>query len=371
MQVIDLRVPTGVRIVQIGDPISVRSSPPAERLCAQLERLLAAQIGMSSGDDFLIAPLRTGRRGSGRLQGPLITRPLLWVAATWRYIRPRLAGDDLSPAFNRADLVTRTGMVPEIHTLEDAENAYVRFFVPDLVAADRAEKALRADSGLSGIQAALETVPDFSNLLHQSYFTVMTQLARLERRPLTIARSVPVPVPTPVTPPASAPRSNPVVLASEGETSKAYLLDCRRSLFVARIYTVTVEVIYQASRPVQDDLLQSEAPIVRVPDPRVSNERTLSVTISPNPISVTLFAALGGALGSALNPLNDRNPWSMIWSKEGLAAMILAVVFFNIFEFTSLAERFRQATSWRGALLIGVLCGLASEKIITSVVRVL
>ena len=58
--------------------------------------------------------------------------------------------------------------------------------------------------------------------------------------------------------------------------------------------------------------------------------------------------------------------WSGLVSNAGIMALVLALVIFNVFEFTSLAARLTRYVNWRGALFIGVVCGLAGDKVLTA-----
>jgi len=57
-------------------------------------------------------------------------------------------------------------------------------------------------------------------------------------------------------------------------------------------------------------------------------------------------------------------PWTGIFPQsELIAALILALIFFNVFEFTDLLKGVGKNLGWRSAMLIGVLCGLGSDRI--------
>jgi hypothetical protein len=49
-----------------------------------------------------------------------------------------------------------------------------------------------------------------------------------------------------------------------------------------------------------------------------------------------------------------------------VSAAILALLFFNVYEHTSFGRQLRMNLGWRSALLIGALCGLMQERILTS-----
>jgi hypothetical protein len=66
-------------------------------------------------------------------------------------------------------------------------------------------------------------------------------------------------------------------------------------------------------------------------------------------------SATGGFYADLRNIFNSSPPW---------VALILALIFFNIYEFTDLGKRFKMMIGWRSALLIGALCGLLGDRIL-------
>jgi hypothetical protein len=77
---------------------------------------------------------------------------------------------------------------------------------------------------------------------------------------------------------------------------------------------------------------------------------------------LSVASAVGKAAGTPLafyQKLGDN-----LTSAPGIAAMITGAVFFNIFEFTSLADKFKMTISWRSALLIGFLCGMLNDRVL-------
>jgi hypothetical protein len=97
---------------------------------------------------------------------------------------------------------------------------------------------------------------------------------------------------------------------------------------------------------------------------------TTSVTISPHQVVLTGISMLAAALGVVLKHVvpgvvdgqKDWNPQS-IPIVDFVAGSILALIFFNAFEFTDLLKDLRENFGWRSAMLIGVICGLSSDRI--------
>jgi hypothetical protein len=97
---------------------------------------------------------------------------------------------------------------------------------------------------------------------------------------------------------------------------------------------------------------------------------TKLVDISPSPIALTLVAMISAMLGLALKHLVPQATSgsalliaNILPSSELVGAVILALVFFNLFEFTDLLKNVRMRLGWRSALLVGVFCGLGSDRI--------
>ncbi len=51
-------------------------------------------------------------------------------------------------------------------------------------------------------------------------------------------------------------------------------------------------------------------------------------------------------------------------SMNTIGGMILALVIFNVYEHTDLGTKVKMGVGWRSALLIGVLAGLFSERLL-------
>ena len=96
---------------------------------------------------------------------------------------------------------------------------------------------------------------------------------------------------------------------------------------------------------------------------------TTSVTISPHPLVLTFVSMFAAALGVVLKHVVPAVTSGENWDPRSIpvadfiASLILALIFFNAFEFTDLLKDFRKNIGWRSAMLIGVICGLASDRI--------
>lgn len=97
-----------------------------------------------------------------------------------------------------------------------------------------------------------------------------------------------------------------------------------------------------------------------------------NVLISPNAVNLSLIAVLGAVAGAllALVVQNMDLPFAELVKKVRpahlFAGPFIAVVVFNVYEYTSLAKGIRMGVSWRSALLIGALSGFAQERMLAA-----
>lgn len=135
-----------------------------------------------------------------------------------------------------------------------------------------------------------------------------------------------------------------------------YVLKFARQILEPKKYLVSFVVIYD-----------------RPPDGGKQNGSAgISVQISPYPFSLSIVAILAALLGVLLkvslsdkpDPLQEMH----IYSESGkiLVGPILALIFFNAYEYTSLGKNINMTVSWRSALLIGALCGLAQDRVLAA-----
>ena len=106
---------------------------------------------------------------------------------------------------------------------------------------------------------------------------------------------------------------------------------------------------------------------------------TQSLLITPHPMPLTVVAILGSGGGVVLKAFLPslkanaspatidqlfRKAWFDGWF---IIASIIAVVVFNVYEHTKLSTSFASLRiSWRSAILIGVLCGLANDRVLAA-----
>lgn len=97
-----------------------------------------------------------------------------------------------------------------------------------------------------------------------------------------------------------------------------------------------------------------------------------NIQISPYPSSLSVVAMCGALLGALLHT-SLKSPGTQLLSLtedlhsgQILVGPIVALIFFNVYEYTSLGKGLTMSISWRSALLIGALCGLAQDKILAA-----
>jgi len=137
-----------------------------------------------------------------------------------------------------------------------------------------------------------------------------------------------------------------------------YVLKYKRRLLEPRKYTASIEASYQEDG-------KSEI---------MTGSSSVGAVVSPNPFVLTIFAIAAALLGAALKyslASTDKFNWHdlstyLFSSSAGIAAMIFAAVFFNIYEYTDWGKKISIAVGWRSALLIGVLSGLFGDRVLSA-----
>lgn len=100
-----------------------------------------------------------------------------------------------------------------------------------------------------------------------------------------------------------------------------------------------------------------------------------TVAISPRPYILSFITVFSALLGVALKfsiqpetPIDFDRYFDFLGLQlitgPGVSSGILALLMFNIFEHTSFSDKINMGVSWRSALLVGIVCGLFSERMI-------
>lgn len=103
-----------------------------------------------------------------------------------------------------------------------------------------------------------------------------------------------------------------------------------------------------------------------------SNSTATNVQISPYPLSLSVVAIISALLGmllrASLGGANDPMQEMLLMAMSGqlLVGPVVALIFFNVYEYTSLGKGLCMSVSWRSALLIGALCGIAQDRFLAA-----
>jgi len=135
-----------------------------------------------------------------------------------------------------------------------------------------------------------------------------------------------------------------------------YVLKFARGLLEPRKYQVGFAVTYQE----QDS------------GPLQTTSVATNVQISPYPFSLSIVAIVAALLGvlvrvslaGAQDPIHEMV--TLARSGHLLVGPVVALIFFNVYEYTSLGKGIGMSVSWRSALLIGAVCGLAQDRILAA-----
>jgi len=141
--------------------------------------------------------------------------------------------------------------------------------------------------------------------------------------------------------------------------STTYVLKFKRKMLLTRKYNISFEVELAEEGKTERQVYSA----------------SVSLLISPPGFSLNLVVVVSALLGVALKISIDPKLQALFKGPHSypsqigwlmIEAAITSLVFFNVYEYTSFSDRIKMALSWRSALLIGVLCGLLSDRILAS-----
>jgi hypothetical protein len=145
-------------------------------------------------------------------------------------------------------------------------------------------------------------------------------------------------------------------IESGSHFAATYVMRFSRAALEPRKYQVSFNATYQVS----------DSPTEQ------SASAATNVQISPYPLSLSIVAIISAILGVLLrlslagsqDPLHDL----ILSASSGqlLVGPVIALIFFNVYEYTSVGKDLGIAISWRSALLIGSLCGVAQERVLAA-----
>lgn len=157
------------------------------------------------------------------------------------------------------------------------------------------------------------------------------------------------------------------VIEPDSFFATTYVLRFPRSSVDARKFSFSVEA------GIADAEAEAEADAAKVQ----LHAASVSVTVSPKPYILSLITVVAALLGAVVKFVVENRADGGLYSffgnlgvslvtAPGISGMVLAFVIFNIYEFLELGDRIRVGVGWRSALLVGVLCGLFSDRMIAA-----
>jgi len=153
-------------------------------------------------------------------------------------------------------------------------------------------------------------------------------------------------------------KSSLTTIEPSSEFSATYVLRFKRAAYEPLKYQIGFEASYSEKD-------QDKAKVGSV---------ATNIQISPYPLSLSFVAVTSAILGAILTVLAKSEATDMasmlniIYSSPAnyVVSPILALVFFNVYEHTSIGSGLKMSVSWRSALLIGALCGIAQDNILAA-----
>ena len=149
------------------------------------------------------------------------------------------------------------------------------------------------------------------------------------------------------------------------DLEQVYILKAKRKLSSIASYTAAFDV----------KLAWEESPTDCDVDKK-NIERTLSRAVSfnvtPSPITLSILAIIFSFLGAVLISVLPKSQaefsalydWASL--KKYFVAAVLAVVIYNSIEMTEFRDKV-PSISWRSAMLVGILCGLLSDRMLGAI----
>jgi hypothetical protein len=151
-----------------------------------------------------------------------------------------------------------------------------------------------------------------------------------------------------------------------------YVFRYKRGQIDAKRYTVTVEASYTEdgadvveTGTAAASSLVSPSPVILSVVAVVSSllGALLKAAIAARAEPAATLAGEGGLVWTALHKLGQQLTPELV-SLQMLGAIVLALVVFNIYEHTEFGNRVKMGVGWRSAMLIGVLSGAFTERLL-------
>jgi hypothetical protein len=150
--------------------------------------------------------------------------------------------------------------------------------------------------------------------------------------------------------------------------STTYVFKFPRGIMESRHFNIAVEGMYRD--------LDSDKQYV--------SSAANTLVISPRPWFLSLVAILGAVLGVVLQLSSKENGTGFVynmfkafpdaWETAAhplVSAVIISIIFFNVYEYTDLGKKFTMGVGWRSALLIGFLSGMLGDRLVAALTALL
>jgi hypothetical protein len=300
---INPRIPEGVDLVEVKDSSAEAAKTRHEKLCSELTQLVEDRLFLTSEEirSRIIAIKKEQLKETLQdLKTVMRAYVSMFTGTFQRQIERRQA--------------QRSALNFKVEGAYDAKIAFEKWYNND---------AKEADSNAEMFQAKLE------------------QLEQIEKTIGTDTSATAI-----------------AVIEPESFFATTYVLRFKRSAINPKKFTFSVEAnVADADKP--EIFLHSA---------------TTSLVITPRPYILSIVSVVSALLGVALKfSFENRSGQdsqqffhalgSSLITGPGISAIILALLLFNIYEYTDFGKNIKMGIGWRSALLIGVLCGLFSERI--------
>lgn len=318
---IELQTPDGVRVNELKGSISEEKRSQAFKICRELSDIISEKIsGEASGKENKLS------QAISENIGDIVSRPGTLIEAVVGIVGRAIFGGAISRSIiaATAETVVNRAQAPlRIDDSQDAEDAFNRFFVKD---------------------------EDKQTISAQLFCAKLQKLKKIEKA-LGLVEGQGIPY--------------IVTIEPQSVFNRPYTMSFKRRLFDPAKFDFQINLEYTKGN--DNKILMDGA--------------AASFIISPNPIVLSLIAMVSAVVGNLLllaqNVVTSAQGaedhlafWRAFWINmigPGISSVFVALLFFNIYEFTNLGDKFRMKISWRAAMLIGVLCGLLGDRTLRSV----
>lgn len=296
------QVPEEVEVAETRNPSVAAAKRRYITLCSELSQLIENELLVSS-EDFRQRFIRTTRDVISKIYS---------LSGILRLTVSMLTGKLAESMESR--LVKGKALRFEVHSHRDAQDAFNRFF-------EQADQSIR-----------------------NIYEAKLTQLANLEADAGPEIESATI-----------------ATIEPDSVLRITYVLRFPRKKLEGRKYNFSIEGTYSEGSEAKQFTKSTSASLIVSPDPWVLS----GIAVFSSYLGVVLRSAVV-AQTNATSAASWFEPLAALAQPETWAAAILALVFFNVYEYTSAGQKITMPLGWRSALLVGVLCGIGGDRILAA-----